>query len=260
MTSAVPSVYAQLLSVGVVFVWVHCIGMCGPITVGLDVGGQRSRVGPGGAVLRVLAYQAGRTIPYAFAGMLFGLVGAGLKGAFQLGGGLISVALGGVALAVAFGVGPRSTTTTTTGLLSIGPPRAPSLLDRALAAVRLRLLPLTAGPDVTSRILLGAVLGLLPCMITFWALGLAAVSGSPLHGALVMLLLVALTTPVLLVANLAPRLLPRPGPRLARVLPRLLLGVSGTVVVLAGLAGMGLISHAHVGFRAFGETWMLMFW
>ena len=57
---------------------------------------------------------------------------------------------------------------------------------------------------------LGAVMGFLPCMIVLWALGLSALTGSALHGAAIMLILVALTTPVLLGVTLLPRVLRRP--------------------------------------------------
>ena len=40
--SALPSPYAQLLGLGLVWVSAHCAGMCGPLLVGLDVAGVRS--------------------------------------------------------------------------------------------------------------------------------------------------------------------------------------------------------------------------
>jgi uncharacterized protein len=106
-------------------------------------------------------------------------------------------------------------------------------------------------------LMLGAMLGLLPCMITLWALGLAATTGSALHGAGVMVLLVVMTTPVLLGVTLLPRLLRRlVRGRAASLMPDILAGLSGLWLFLVGLAALGVIPHEHV---QLGD-YMLMLW
>jgi sulfite exporter TauE/SafE len=113
----------------------------------------------------------------------------------------------------------------------------------------------TAGP--ARLVALGGLLGLMPCMITLWALGLAATTGSPLHGAGVMLTLVAMTTPVLLGVTLLPRLVRRVTGRAGPTwVPRLLPGLSAVWLILVGLAGFGLVPHAHLSLG----PWMVMFW
>ena len=50
---------------------------------------------------------------------------------------------------------------------------------------------------------LGILMAFLPCMLVFWCLGLAASASHPFDGALLMALLVVMTTPVLLLAAIA---------------------------------------------------------
>ena len=255
--ASLPAVYSQLLGVGALWIWLHCAGMCGPIVVGLDVAGARTGSGLGGGALRLLAYQSGRAITYSLLGVIAGLAGAGLKTTFAGAGGLFTVIFGGVVLALAL---LPTSKRQPEAPLQIGRARSRTMTDRLLDLARERLLPLTVRGDLTSRLLLGAALGLMPCMITLWALGLAASSGSPLHGAGVMVLLVALTTPTLALASLLARPLQRLGKRRAAVLRRVLLGASGIILCLAGLAALDVIGHAHLGFMAAGRHWMIMFW
>lgn len=257
MDLTLPAAYSQLLGVGVLWIALHCAGMCGPIVVGLDVAGSRCGTGPGGGLLRLLAYQGGRAITYSLLGATAGLVGAGLKTALTGGGGVLTVVLGLGTLGYALRPRRRSAMTE---VVQIGrqPPR--SIAERALAVVRTRLLPLTSQADLSSRIMLGAVLGLMPCMITLWALGLAASTTSPIHGAGVMVLLVVLTTPTLALASAAGRWLRRLSPRVVVKLQRGLLVLSGVILVLAGLAALDVIDHAHLGFMAGGRHYMVMFW
>ena len=93
---------------------------------------------------------------------------------------------------------------------------------------------------------LGAMMGFLPCMIPAWALSQAALTGSPLHGALVMLLLVGLTTPILLVATQLPRLLLRLPPLLQNGCRHCFICAPGMWLILVGGAGVSLWPHAHL--------------
>ncbi len=109
-------------------------------------------------------------------------------------------------------------------------------------------------------LLLGVVMGFLPCMITLWVLGLAVSTASPVYGALLMLCLVLLTTPVITVCSLAPRLLPVSIRKKSAYLARIGLWVSGVWLLLIGLAGFEIIDHAHWMFEVRGEEYMIMFW
>ncbi len=253
--------YTQLLSVGLVWISFHCAGMCGPILMGLDVAG----VARGHHALRgagsVLLYQAGRAFTYALLGALAGLVGRGLGEVFTGAGGIVALVFGSMLLisSVLKLISPEARDPARPVTRLEQRDQKPSPLARLQAAIHagVRRIALQDGAGPARVLMLGAMLGLLPCMITLWALGLAATTGSPLHGAGVMVLLVLMTTPVLLGVTLLPRLLRRlvPG-RMAGVMPRVLVALSGAWLVMVGLAGLGVVAHQHVHL---GE-YMLMLW
>ena len=250
--SGIDSAYTQIFSVGVLWISIHCAGMCGPLLIGFDVAGvHRGKKALGGA-LGVLTYQGGRALVYALLGAIFGLFGAGLQRYLSLAGGWLSVLFG---LLLAGSVLLR--------LVYRAPAKGPGFSDRLVQGLTQISRPLldAAGDNLLLRNLgLGLIMGFLPCMITIWALSLAALTGSPLHGAAIMLLLVAMTTPMLLGVTLLPRALgKRIGP-LAHRLPAILMGISGLWLTVAGAASLGWIHHAHFGFKAFGRDFAMMFW
>jgi sulfite exporter TauE/SafE len=258
-TSTIESAWLQLFSVGVVWISLHCVGMCGPLLSGLDVGGvaRGARVPEG--VSRVLLYQAGKAVTYATLGAFAGLMGASVRSVFTQAGGALALVLGGAVLAYALGVKSRAVTGESIPLTITR--RAPSSSLRAHFSELVALIHRAAfDPRPSRAFFLGALLGFLPCMIPLWVLSLSALSGSVLHGSLLMVALVIMNTPVLLGVTLLPRMLSTRLRRAAHVLPRVLLTVSGVWFVLVGLAGLRVISHAHVGWTAFGRHWMIMFW
>jgi sulfite exporter TauE/SafE len=125
-----------------------------------------------------------------------------------------------------------------------------------LAPARQLLARLAAQRTLLAGVALGSLMGFLPCMFVLWALGLCATTASPLHGALIMVLLVAMTTPVLFAVTLLPRLLirRRAGSWLAARLPAL----SGLWLLLAGGAALGLWPHAHAGVSLLGRGFLIM--
>lgn len=197
----------QLLSVGgglgLLWISAHCAGMCGPLLVGLGVGRPQDGAGRLMALASVAAYQGGRASAYAAFGAAAGWVGQAV--AFRLRDGELVLAgiLAGVFLLAAIArLAPVrrwfSGVATESAAQSLA-----SRLARPLA-VGLERQPLLRAAT------LGLALAFLPCGIVFWALGLAAGTGDPLMGAVVMVALVALTTPALVGVALAPLLLPRP--------------------------------------------------
>ncbi|QDG53678.1 sulfite exporter TauE/SafE family protein [Persicimonas caeni] len=258
--------YTQLLGLGLLWVTVHCSGMCGPI-VGSLVATQSGAHGPGEAdaswftQLRqragnVLAYQGGRALTYALIGAAAGLAGAAAEAFIgpltKVAGLLVAVALVGAGLLRIEPVAKRlklpsgSSTSSATG----------KFLGNVMRRVR-RLAP-RRGP--MQMMLIGAVMGLLPCMLMFWVLGLSASTASPLHGALIMVGLVALTTPVLLFAGTAP-LVCKPAVRQLgeKIIPYAII-LSGLWLGLISAAANGWIDHLHVPFELFGEKLVIMFW
>lgn len=170
--------YGVLIIQGIFWILGHCPAMCGPLVVALRFNGV------GG----LFAYQAGKAITYAVIGAIAG--GIGGVAIFVLRDYAAWVL--GVVAALMIGLGLRSLRGR--GVDGI---HAPAWLTRVLQQWSA-----SAHSGYLHTLLLGSVLALLPCAVVVWALGLAVASASPLHGALLMVGLVVLNTPVLLAAHL----------------------------------------------------------
>ena len=169
----------------------HCAGMCGPLVVGLPLG----RPGWVGAA-DLVAYQGGKAVTYALLGALAGSAGSAVEITL---GQWAPWLLGALAIA----------------MLVAGTLRSASPFLPVVGLAR-RWTPGSPGPARAAT--LGLILALLPCGVVLWALGLAAVSASPLVGAGLMVLLCAITTPLLVAFHLLGNPLRRQ-PWLARALP-----------------------------------------
>ena len=188
--------YAQILAIGLAGTLFHCGPMCGPLIAGLTAAPrdaslpafQRMRR----RAVRVLSYQLGRAVTYMTLGITAGVAGAAIDASVQavtrpatllcaaaIGlAGIIKLAGGRAMPEVAAKLGGH-----------VG--AAMGFLPRAVHGAHLRLF------------VVGIVLGLLPCGLALWALGIAAATADPLHGAGVMLMLLLLTTPTLIGAACA---------------------------------------------------------
>lgn len=268
-TNVLP-LYAQLVGVGVLWVTIHCSGMCGPIMAGLVVGG-RPKDSPDSpwqhrwsVIQNVLAYQGGRGLMYAMLGMSAGIIGASLETFIQPITALTSLLVAFALLAAGFLSLPdviairHSLAQRRNAAPSSS--NGPNLTARFVSKM-MRLLPspeqLHGPPRMFAT---GFILGLLPCMLMFWVLGLAAASNSPLHGALLMLTLIALTTPVLLAAGLSTTLIHPRWRRFGSTLVPAGMMFSGLWLLLIGLAANGIIDHAHLPFTIGDSEFTLMLW
>ncbi|MCB9729057.1 MAG: sulfite exporter TauE/SafE family protein [Deltaproteobacteria bacterium] len=251
MSEATAAAWAQLTSLGLVWVSFHCAGMCGPLVVGFDVAGVARGSSPGRGAVSVLTYQAGRALTLMSLGALSGVLGAGLGAGFHRAGAFVALAMGAAVLAgtVWRRRPPR------TRLERRRVPFWRRMADRVSRAV----LPHLSGGRPVDHLALGLLMGLLPCMIPLWVLGLAATTGSPIQGALLMLTLVAMTTPMLLGVTLLPRAVRLSG-RLARAMPRAVMGISGLWLAMVGLAGLELVDHVHLPLELAGRQLVVMLW
>jgi len=247
-----PPAYAHVLGLGLLWTSIHCAGMCGPLLCGLGIGGASPthRTSSTRGVLGVLTYQAGRGLTYAWLGGLAGLIGAGLSHVFTAAGSVLSLLFGS---ALIVSVLRRSRP-----LVKLRRGPSGNIVAPALKWTRELLAPLLASTHPLRELVLGATMGLLPCMIPAWVLGQAAITGSPFHGAAVMLLLVVLTTPVLLLTTQLPRLGLLFPQRLRGAVAALLPAVSGVWLLLVGGAGLSLWPHAHLAFSLCGHPFMMM--
>jgi sulfite exporter TauE/SafE len=222
--------YATLLGQGLIWTAGHCLGMCGPLIVSLRFGAAPDgSVKVASTVAQLMAYQLGR-------GLSLGLLGAALGWLGAAAGGLVRQSLPVVTLvAAAFCLG--------LALVEAGWLRLPVLpLPAPLARLSRDATGSLQRRGWPAALLLGVGLAFLPCAVTVWALALAAASAHPLHGAVLMALLVALTTPFLLIAALIPAGLSRW--RLLRGRWLVPLGLGLSALVLAVMAVRDLLAPA----------------
>jgi sulfite exporter TauE/SafE len=153
----------------------HCIGMCGPIVVGFS-----QAAGAGGLTRRAmlqdfLGYHAGRIWTYAILGFLAGLAGmqlragstwAGVQQGVSIGIGTAVIVAGIVLTGVIPGLGTRR--------LECG--------VKKLAGARW-LGALIRQPGLAPRLLLGAIMGFLPCGLIYAMLVIVAAMPTPAHSA-----------------------------------------------------------------------------
>lgn len=167
----------------------HCLGMCGGLMGALTLAippEQRSR-----RLHLLLAYNLGRILSYAAAGLLLGLAGVALASS-PLALGLRVVA---ALLLIAMGLYLAGWWSGLTRIEALG-----RGLWRHIQPLATRLLPVSSLPRA---LLLGALWGWLPCGLVYSTLLWAASQGDALHSGALMLAFGLGTWPVLLATGLA---------------------------------------------------------
>ena len=193
----------------------HCLGMCGGLMGALTLAipkEQRSR-----RFRLLLAYNLGRILSYATAGLLFGL--AGWAVASSPAAMLLRIVAGLLLISMGLYLGGWWSGLTRIEAIGRG-------LWRHIQPVASRLLPVSSLPRA---LLLGALWGWLPCGLVYSTLLWAASQGDALDSGLLMLAFGLGTWPVLLATGMAAErliaLLRRRGVRMT----------GGLLVVLFGL-------------------------
>lgn len=193
----------------------HCLGMCGGLMGALTLAippEQRAR-----RLRLLLAYNLGRILSYATAGLLIGLAGWAVASspaamALRVLAGLLLIAMGLYLAGWWSGL---------TRIEALG-----RHLWRHLQPLASRLMPVSSLPRA---LLLGAVWGWLPCGLVYSTLLWASSQGSPGESALLMLAFGLGTWPVLLATGMAAErltaLLRRSGVRVAGGLLVILFGI-----------------------------------
>ncbi|MEN5236013.1 sulfite exporter TauE/SafE family protein [Pseudomonas sichuanensis] len=167
----------------------HCLGMCGGLMGALTLAippQQRNR-----RLRLLLAYNLGRILSYAAAGLLLGLAGVALASS-PLALGLRVVA---ALLLIAMGLYLAGWWSGLTRIEALG-----RGLWRHIQPLATRLLPVSSLPRA---LLLGALWGWLPCGLVYSTLLWAASQGDALHSGALMLAFGLGTWPVLLATGLA---------------------------------------------------------
>ena len=193
----------------------HCMGMCGGLMGALTLAippEQRGR-----RLQLLLAYNLGRILSYASAGLLFGL--AGWAVASSPAAMLLRIVAGLLLISMGLYLGGWWSGLTRIEALGRG-------LWRHIQPVASRLLPVSSLPRA---LLLGALWGWLPCGLVYSTLLWAASQGDALDSGLLMLAFGLGTWPVLLATGMAAE-------RLTAVLRRRGIRMAGgLLVILFGL-------------------------
>jgi sulfite exporter TauE/SafE len=193
----------------------HCVGMCGPLVLALPA--------HSGRYLAHLLYHLGRVCTYTLVGAAVGGAGAAMATAAGVAGNRVDwvpkvqVTVALLAAALLLGL----------GLLRLGVVREPAWMAVASPARipgfrRLQRSAMARG-GLGSLFLLGLMLGLLPCGLSYAAFVRALPAGGPLPGALLLAGFGAGTIPGLLVVGTAASAFARRHARLFDLLSGLLL-------------------------------------
>ena len=163
--------YAFALTTGVLGGFGHCIGMCGPLVASYALGTKpQESMFLGGALLPHLLYNTGRIVTYTALGALMGLAGSFVNLAGRIAGIQNAVAvLSGVFMIIL-------------GLNIAGQFGSSAWIERHNTPVLKTVRGILKLPSWSRFLLLGLVLGLLPCGLSYTIFIAAAGTGSPLQG------------------------------------------------------------------------------
>ena len=206
----------------------HCIAMCGPYVTMCTAHFVPQGASPGVRFGLRLLFNIGRIATYGMIGLIVGAFGQIAQAAAARLGltGIVAILAGGAALMF--------------GLSMIGWIRDPARvvavagLGRLLTAGRMRL---NRAPAAAAALLLGALQGWLPCALVYAAASRASLAGTPIMGAITMLVFGLGTVPAVFALTLVPQAVLRrvKTQRLAGAL----LAALGVLLILRGLANFG---------------------
>lgn len=170
---------------------VHCAGMCGGIA------GALAAASRGTPWRRIAAFNTGRVGSYAIAGTAAGALGAAATAFGPAGAIQVALFIAAHALVVMIGLYVAGLGGMVLRLEALG-----GALWRRIEPVRRRLFPIDSDAKALGA---GAAWGWIPCGLVYGLLPLAAASGGPTQGALVMAAFGMGTLPALILAGAALR-------------------------------------------------------
>lgn len=200
--TSIMAIYGGLLLAGLVSS-LHCIGMCGPLLVGFSQVFERQQGGGGRGVAMDFAwYHAGRIWTYALLGFAAGVVGAGVRHGSAVMGWHQAAGIGIGIVVILSGV----------ALLGVVPGLKIEALIDGCALQRWRRFDwfraLLAGRGALPRLLLGVVMGFLPCGLVYAMLAVVAALPTPWQAAGGMIVFGIGTLPSLTAVLAASHLMP----------------------------------------------------
>jgi hypothetical protein len=169
----------------------HCIGMCGPLVIAFPA---RS-----GKFASHLYYHLGRILTYVIIGCVMGGIGAGLAEIAGATGGNYPIWIARIQMGVSF---VAALFLLVFGLARLGIIREPGWMAMAspdkIPGYRKLLKSAFSNTRQAEMLLLGMMMGFLPCGLSFAAFTRALPSGSPINGAALVLAFALGTVPGLL--------------------------------------------------------------
>ncbi len=213
----------------------HCVQMCGPIvltySVSLNADSTRRPL-----IWAHLAYNAGRILTYMLLGAVAGIAGGTVGFAARFTGAQNAGAIiAGAAMVVV-------------GVLMIVSRRSPNFLGKfALPSRILRPVgALLSSRSVSSKFLLGLLLGLLPCGVVYVALLQAVGMGTPVAGAVTMLAFGVGTSAALIAIGLGSSLATRKLTRWSTAVASVTVIVLGALLIVRGsMPGLLMFGGGH---------------
>lgn len=236
-TTLILPLYMQLLTLGSLMIIGHCSGMCGPLMMSFRFGADKDKP-LAAASFQLLCYQFGKAITYMSAGAIAASIGLSLTAMTE-----IKSWMAYICILMALLILIQALSWWRPKLFSFIPSSWYKAIQTRIYSLQRTSSRYRQTRPIRGSILLGLSMSLLPCMLPFWVLGLAVSSGSPLHGSLLMGLLVVLNTPVLLLFALSPHLLTTFRKRSSLHLAPIALCCSALWMLLIGLGSLGYIGH-----------------
>lgn len=196
----------------------HCVGMCGPLSLSLPVHHLSKPV----KFLALLLYQLGRVITYSMIGLLFGLAGrsiyiAGYQQWFSIGMGVIILLLAALYF------------------LNRKKIRIP-LLNKLYQSVQQLIIKILKSPTrIVSFLLLGMANGLLPCGMVYIALATTFTLSSLVESTAFMSAFGLGTLPAMMLIGYAGTFINPEIRMLFRKITPILISMMGALLILRGL-------------------------
>ena len=201
------------------------------------------------SITSLTAYQLGRSVIYAIAGALAGYGGQLLQELFRD----LTKSTGLIVAVIIMAVGMAKLAGWGLHLEFADSNRLGRLMIRLTKEAQ-------TFTGARQKFLLGMILGFLPCMITFWVLGLAASTQSPIHGAILMVSLVWMTSFVIFGFGLIPGFFTIRSRAMRDRLLSVFLIMSGLWLGLISAGANEWIGHASMAFTLGGKGYTIMFW
>ena len=233
--SGILPLYMQLLTLGTLMIIGHCSGMCGPLILSFRLGSEQEKQQARSAMEQLLSYQFGKGIIYMSAGAAAALLGSSLSGLRDVAAYICIFIAAIILLQVVLWWLPWS--------LRLLPSAWQTRVEQTIRTLQRRSFQVRKQSPLRGSFLLGMSMSLLPCMLPFWVLGLAASSASWIHGIGLMAVFVVLTTPLLLIFAVAPHLMGAWRRRSPRFVTPVALCCSAVWMLLIGLASLNIIGH-----------------